>query len=77
MLAEALAVIAGDYDDGVVVDAGLFQNCNPVGDGGIGVRVDRQPLPSMPVELLGLFDRSELSKYLTEDELVGLPEEKH
>jgi len=26
MLAEAFAVIAGDYDDGVVVDAGLFQN---------------------------------------------------
>jgi succinate dehydrogenase / fumarate reductase, flavoprotein subunit len=48
--------------------------CSAEGD---GVRVDHQPLPSMPIELLGLFDRSELGKYLTEEELVGLPEEKH
>jgi succinate dehydrogenase / fumarate reductase flavoprotein subunit len=38
-----------------------------------GVRVDRQPLPVMPSELLGLFERDELSKYMTEPELVGLP----
>jgi succinate dehydrogenase / fumarate reductase, flavoprotein subunit len=44
---------------------------------GDGVRVDHQPLPTMPTELLGLFGRSELGKYLTEDELVGLPEEEH
>jgi succinate dehydrogenase / fumarate reductase, flavoprotein subunit len=44
--------------------------------GGEGVRVDHQPLPQMPLELLGLFERVELSKYLTEDELTGLPEEK-
>jgi succinate dehydrogenase / fumarate reductase, flavoprotein subunit len=48
--------------------------CSVEGD---GVRVDHQPLPIMPIELLGLFDRDELSKYLTEEELVGLPEEKH
>ena len=47
--------------------------CSADGD---GVRVDHQPLPVMPIELLGLFDRSELDKYLTEDELSGLPEEK-
>ncbi len=48
--------------------------CSVEGD---GVRVDHQPLPTMPDELLGLFDRSELGKYLTQEELVGLPEEKH
>src|ERR1700687_1448720 len=37
VLAEAFAVIAGDYDDGVVVDAGFFQKCNPAGDRGIGI----------------------------------------
>jgi succinate dehydrogenase / fumarate reductase flavoprotein subunit len=40
--------------------------------GGIAVR--RQPLPEMPPELLGLFDRDELSKYMTEHELERLPE---
>ncbi len=37
VLAQAFAVIAGDDDDGVVVDAGFLQKCNPVGDRGIGV----------------------------------------
>jgi succinate dehydrogenase / fumarate reductase flavoprotein subunit len=40
---------------------------------GDSVRVDKQPLPVMPDELLGLFDRDELSKYMTEPELSGLP----
>jgi succinate dehydrogenase / fumarate reductase flavoprotein subunit len=40
-----------------------------------GVAVREQPLPTMPVELLGLFDRSELSKYLTEEELSVLSTE--
>ena len=44
---------------------------------GEGVRVERQPLPAMPDELLGLFDRAELGKYLTAEELTGLPEEKN
>jgi succinate dehydrogenase / fumarate reductase, flavoprotein subunit len=39
------------------------------------VKVEHQPLPTMPPELLGLFDRSELAKYMTADELSGLPEE--
>ena len=47
--------------------------CRPSGE---GVEVTRQPLPVMPPELLSLFDRDELSKYMTEDELVILPEEK-
>jgi succinate dehydrogenase / fumarate reductase flavoprotein subunit len=38
-----------------------------------GVSIRQQPLPVMPVELLTLFERSELSKYLTEDELTALP----
>ncbi|MDQ1614718.1 MAG: succinate dehydrogenase / fumarate reductase, flavoprotein subunit [Actinomycetota bacterium] len=47
--------------------------CRPEGD---GVRVDKQPLPTMPPELLSLFDRDELSKYMTDDELSILPEGK-
>jgi succinate dehydrogenase / fumarate reductase flavoprotein subunit len=47
--------------------------CRPTTD---GVEVTRQPLPMMPPELLALFDREELSKYMTEDELSILPAEK-
>ena len=47
--------------------------CRPVGD---GVEVTQQPLPVMPPELLSLFERDELNKYMTEDELATLPEEK-
>jgi succinate dehydrogenase / fumarate reductase, flavoprotein subunit len=41
---------------------------------GDGIAVDRQPLPVMPPELLSLFDRDELSKYMTAEELAILPE---
>jgi len=37
------------------------------------VSVVKQPLPSMPDELLQLFERDELDKYMTEAELTGLP----
>ena len=37
--------------------------------GSTGVTLKRQPLPPMPTELMSLFDRSELAKYLTEAEL--------
>jgi succinate dehydrogenase / fumarate reductase flavoprotein subunit len=37
------------------------------------VGVAKQPLPVMPAELLGLFDRDELDKYMTEPELTSLP----
>jgi succinate dehydrogenase / fumarate reductase flavoprotein subunit len=41
---------------------------------GIGsVLIRRQPLPEMPAELLGLFERDELSKYMTDAELERLP----
>jgi succinate dehydrogenase / fumarate reductase flavoprotein subunit len=33
------------------------------------VNVRRQPLPAMPRELLDLFDRDELAKYMTDEEL--------
>jgi succinate dehydrogenase / fumarate reductase flavoprotein subunit len=49
--------------------------CRPDGDGGI--EATKQPLPVMPPELLALFDRDELSKYMAEDELAILPGEKH
>jgi len=46
------------------------------------VSLKRQPNPPMRTDLLELFDVSELKKYMTEDELAGLPgvgaaEEKH
>ncbi len=47
--------------------------CRPSDD---GVEVTQQPLPVMPPELLSLFDRDELSKYMTAEELAILPEEK-
>ena len=46
--------------------------CRPAGE---GVEVTQQPLPVMPPELLSLFDREELSKYMTDEELAILPEE--
>jgi succinate dehydrogenase / fumarate reductase flavoprotein subunit len=36
---------------------------------GTEVQIRRQPLPAMPRELLDLFDRDELAKYLTDEEL--------
>ncbi len=47
--------------------------CRPDGD---GVEVTRRPLPVMPPELLSLFERDELNKYMTDEELATLPEEK-
>jgi succinate dehydrogenase / fumarate reductase flavoprotein subunit len=38
------------------------------------IAVRRQPLPDMPQELLGLFERDELSKYMTDAELERLPQ---
>jgi succinate dehydrogenase / fumarate reductase flavoprotein subunit len=45
----------------------LVCSLNAAGD---GVDLTHQPLPVLRTELLGLFDRSELSKYMTEDELT-------
>jgi len=42
---------------------------------GDAIRVDQQPLPTMPVELLSLFDRGELSKYMTESQVGVLDTE--
>jgi len=41
------------------------------------VEVSKQALPTMPTELLSLFDVSELKKYMTEAELTALPEESN
>jgi succinate dehydrogenase flavoprotein subunit len=35
------------------------------------VSLSRKPLPAMRPDLLGLFDKSELKKYMTEEELTG------
>jgi succinate dehydrogenase / fumarate reductase flavoprotein subunit len=43
--------------------------CSADGDGAV---LKRQPLPVMPPELLSLFEKEELSKYLTADELSVL-----
>jgi succinate dehydrogenase / fumarate reductase flavoprotein subunit len=37
-----------------------------------GVSLRRQPMPPMRPDLLGLFEVSELKKYMTDDELAGL-----
>ncbi len=34
------------------------------------MRLTRKPLPKMRPELIGLFDRAELAKYLTDEELA-------
>ncbi|SCL19296.1 succinate dehydrogenase / fumarate reductase flavoprotein subunit [Micromonospora nigra] len=36
------------------------------------VRLDRKPLPRMRAELIALFDRAELAKYLTDEELADV-----
>jgi succinate dehydrogenase / fumarate reductase flavoprotein subunit len=41
--------------------------CELTAAGDVSIR--RQPLPAMPRELLDLFDRDELAKYLTDEEL--------
>jgi succinate dehydrogenase / fumarate reductase, flavoprotein subunit len=47
----------------------------PLNEAGIGdVTIRRQPLPDLPPELLGLFERDELAKYMTEGELERLPQ---
>jgi succinate dehydrogenase / fumarate reductase flavoprotein subunit len=51
--------------------------CALDGDGITGGRITltRQPLPKMRDDLIALFDRSELKKYLTDEELAALPAE--
>ncbi len=46
--------------------------CRESQDG--GVDLVEQPLPTIPMELLTLFEASELAKYLTDGELATLPE---
>ena len=44
--------------------------CSLEGD---DILVTRQPVPAMREDLLALFDRSELEKYMTEEELPPVP----
>ena len=37
------------------------------------IKLTRQPLSPMREDLLALFERSELKKYMTDEELAGLP----
>ncbi len=39
------------------------------------IKIARQPTPKMRDDLIALFDRAELKKYLTEEEMAGLPPE--
>ena len=41
---------------------------------GESIEVAQQPIPALPVELMSLFERSELEKYFTDEELAVLPE---
>ena len=45
----------------------LICSLNASGD---GVELTHKPLPTLRPELLGLFDESELSKYMTKEELT-------
>jgi succinate dehydrogenase / fumarate reductase flavoprotein subunit len=45
--------------------------CTLDADGGVMLR--RQPMVPMRTDLLELFDLGELKKYMTEEELAGLP----
>ena len=47
--------------------------CSGTGDG--PVKVEEEATPPMREDLLALFKRDELKKYLTEPELAGLPTE--
>ena len=49
-----------------VTDQGRLVGVVAKGD----VELTRKPVPTMRPDLLGLFDKSELSKYMTEDELA-------
>src|SRR5690606_9005703 len=40
------------------------------------VRLKRQPIEPMRPDLLALFDRAELAKYMTEEELASVPQEE-
>jgi succinate dehydrogenase flavoprotein subunit len=40
------------------------------------VSVERKPSPTIPAELMNLFERSELAKYFTDGELAGLDEKE-
>jgi succinate dehydrogenase / fumarate reductase, flavoprotein subunit len=44
--------------------------CTLAGD---RVTITRQPTPPMRPDLLALFDKDELKKYLTDEELAGIP----
>ena len=44
--------------------------CSADGD---AIEVREQPMPAMRGDLLALFDKGELAKYLTPDELAGVP----
>jgi succinate dehydrogenase / fumarate reductase flavoprotein subunit len=45
--------------------------CSATAQGTVSLK--RQPNPPMRTDLLEMFDVSELKKYMTEDELAGLP----
>jgi len=39
------------------------------------IKIARQPVPPMRDDLIALFDRAELKKYLSEEEMAALPTE--
>ena len=42
---------------------------------GAEIKITHQPTPKMRDDLIALFDRAELKKYLTDEEMAGLPRE--
>jgi len=51
----------------------LICSADTTGEGTGGIRLLRQPMVPMRTDLLELFDVGELKKYMTDEELAGLP----
>ncbi|MEE3918516.1 hypothetical protein V2I01_07970 [Micromonospora sp. BRA006-A] len=61
----------GEHTGGLPGDGPEWRRVNLVCSlDGDAVRLTEKPLPKMRPELIGLFDRAELAKYLTDEELA-------
>ena len=63
-----VSLLSSGWDQVVPMLYGRQENSITTWDSA-AMSVVKQPLPAIPAELAGLFDKEELKKYLTEDEL--------
>ena len=57
---------------GMTTRTWIRSGARSLSEDGSEIRLERVPVPPMPPELISLFDRAELEKYLTEEDLSGL-----